>query len=288
MEINKSNRVLLLYNKFLRGEPINKSEEAKNFGVTERSIQRDLDDLKIFFQQNSMENEVIYDRTKKGYVLNKKTLNFLTSNEILAVCKILLESRAFVKSEIMPIIDKLLNCCVSKEDFKFISKLIGNEKEHYIEPHHNVEFIDKLCDIGVAINEKRITKMKYEKLLSTEERVVVERIIQPVGILFSEFYFYLVGFIQNIDKEKEFKNKDDIFPTIYRIDRIKNFEVTDEHFFYHIKIDLKRGNSEKEYNLCMEENFGRLNLSIKEFLLRRCLTDCQQLKLLKRKMGCIG
>lgn len=30
----------------------------------------------------------------------------------------------------------------------------------------------------------------------------------------------LVGFIQDIDKEKCFKNSDDIFPTIYRVDRI--------------------------------------------------------------------
>ena len=34
----------------------------------------------------------------------------------------------------------------------------------------------------------------------------------------------------NIDKKKEFKNADDLFPTIYRIDRIKNYKITAEHF----------------------------------------------------------
>ena len=231
METNKSIRVLSLYHKLLNGNSINKSEEAKNFGVNEKSIQRDIDEIRTFIQQNDIENgfseTVVYDRSKKGYVLNKTELPLLTKSEVFAVCKILLESRSLIKSEMMCIIDKLLKCCISKENSKVISELIGNEKHHYVEPHHKVDFIDNLWDMGIAVNEKRIMKIEYEKLKNSE---TVKRIIQPVGILFSEFYFYLVGFIQNIDKEKEFKNKDDIFPTIYRVDRIKKFEVTDEKF----------------------------------------------------------
>lgn len=51
-----------------------------------------------------------------------------------------------------------------------------------------------------------------------------------MAILFSEYYFYLVGFIENINKKEAFENPDDIFPTIYRIDRIKELEVMEEHF----------------------------------------------------------
>ena len=51
-----------------------------------------------------------------------------------------------------------------------------------------------------------------------------------MAILFSEYYFYLVGFIENINKKEAFENPDDIFPTIYRIDRIKKLEVLNEHF----------------------------------------------------------
>ena len=59
----------------------------------------------------------------------------------------------------------------------------------------------------------------------------VERTIQPVGIMFSEFYFYIVGFI--VPKAGEvihYEIENDLFPTIYRIDRIKEYCVTDEHF----------------------------------------------------------
>ena len=59
---------------------------------------------------------------------------------------------------------------------------------------------------------------------------IVKRIINPVGLMFSEFYFYLLAHIENIDKEKYFDNKDNEYPTIYRVDRIKNFKILNEKF----------------------------------------------------------
>lgn len=246
MEMHKNYRILSLYSRLIKGEVIHKSKEAENFGVNKKSIQRDIDDLRHFIEENSVEKDsfetVVYDRHKKGYILSKKMSPSLTNSEILAVCKILLESRAFVKSELMPVIDKLLSCCVPKDNLKLVYELIGNEKFHYQEPHHKTEFIDKLWDIGIAVNEKRIMKIEYMKLKNSD---TVERIIHPVGILFSEYYFYLAAFIQDIDKEKEFENKDDIFPTIYRIDRIKSFEVTDEHFYVPYKDRFEEGEFRK-------------------------------------------
>ena len=51
----------------------------------------------------------------------------------------------------------------------------------------------------------------------------MKRRIEPVGIMFSEYYFYLTAFLQDVDKETEFENKNDLFPTIYRIDRIQSY-----------------------------------------------------------------
>ena len=110
---------------------------------------------------------------------------------------------------------------------KQVSALIGNERLHYIEPHHGVSVLDRLWEIGTAVKEQRVMEIEYEKLKNHE---VVTRTIEPVGIMFSEYYFYLTAFIRGIDKEKEFENADDLYPTIYRIDRIKRYKITDEHF----------------------------------------------------------
>lgn len=56
------------------------------------------------------------------------------------------------------------------------------------------------------------------------------RTIEPVGILFSEYYFYLAAFIEGIDKDKHFRNPQDNSPTIYRIDRIQNYKTLERHF----------------------------------------------------------
>ena len=60
----------------------------------------------------------------------------LSNSEILAVCKILLESRSMRRDEMLPILDKLVDCCVPEENKRAVQQMIGNEKLHYIEPHH--------------------------------------------------------------------------------------------------------------------------------------------------------
>ena len=222
----KAQRLLSLYTRLEDGEVLNKSDEAERFNVTTKSIQRDIDTLREFFSSEYMSQTVVYDKKLDGYYLSAKE-NKLTNSEILAVSKILLESRSMPKDDMNRILDKLLDCCVPEQNKKKVVKLIGNERLHYIEPHHKVSIMDRLWEIGTAVEQQRVMKISYEKLKNHE---IVERIIEPVGIMFSEYYFYLTAFIRNIDRDKEFQNKDDLFPTIYRIDRIKDFNITNEHF----------------------------------------------------------
>ena len=115
----KVERIINLYNRIIEGEVINKADEAERFGVNERSIQRDLEDIRAYFANDYESNrELIYDRSRKGYVLVQNQQKSLTNSEILTVCKILLESRAMVKEEMYPIIDKLLQCCVPYGNYK--------------------------------------------------------------------------------------------------------------------------------------------------------------------------
>ena len=48
---SKNNRILSLYVSLCEGKVINKSEAAKKFNVDERSIQRDIDDLRAFLDE---------------------------------------------------------------------------------------------------------------------------------------------------------------------------------------------------------------------------------------------
>ena len=222
----KVERIINLYNRLAEGEVLNKADEAARFEVNERSIQRDLEDIRAYFANDLESNrELIYDRTQKGYVLVQNQKKSLTNSEILTVCKILLESRSLTKEEMYPIIDKLLQCCVPYGNYKKVADLIGNEKFHYLEPHHGKKFVDTMWDIGSAVNEHRLMRIRYQKLKEPDK---VMRMIQPVGIMFSEYYFYLCAYMCASEETPDVPKRP--FPTIYRLDRIAEYEILDEHF----------------------------------------------------------
>lgn len=222
----KVERIINIYNRIINGDVINKTAEAERFGVTERSIQRDIEDIRAYFEEDyESDRELIYDRGKKGYVLVQDQSKSLTNSEILTVCKILLESRALVKEEMYPIIDKLLQCCVPYGNYKKVSELIGNEKFHYLAPHHGKKFVETMWEIGSAVYEKRLMRIRYQKLKEPDK---VMRMVQPVGLMFSEYYFYLCAYMCASEDAPDVPKR--LFPTIYRIDRIAEFEILDEHF----------------------------------------------------------
>ena len=221
---NKAARIMSLYNRLLSGEVIIKADEADRFKTTGKTIQRDLEDIRSYLAKEGDGIGLVYDRRKKGYVLVKNA-NTLTNSEILTVCKILLESRSMVKEEMMPIIDKLVNACVPYDQLQMVSGLIANEKYHYLEPHHGRKFVEHMWQIGISVYENRLMRIRYRKL---KEKGPVSRLIQPVGIMFSEYYFYLCAYICQSEENPDFSKYP--FPTTYRIDRIDEYEILEEHF----------------------------------------------------------
>lgn len=230
---DKIERVLGIYTKLIQGSIISKAEEANNYNVNERSIQRDIDDIRNYMDIKGSEdgiiNSVIYDRQAKGFRLEQIYKFKFTNPEILAICKILLDSRAFTKKEMDAMLAKLIESCVPAENQKLVKELIMNEEFHYIEPRHGSVFIDKMWDIGQAIKQKLYIEIEYKR---TKDKAVVSRKVKPVAIMFSEMYFYMTAFIEDEKIRADFDVINDISPTIYRIDRIEKLRVIDEH--YHI------------------------------------------------------
>ena len=228
---DKISRVLQLYAKLVDGYVVNKAEEAVNYGVNERSIQRDIDDIRGFleldFDRTGIVNTIVYDRTDKGYRLETLYKMRLKNSEVLALCKILLDSRAFTKKEMVGMIDRLITCCVPKSNQKLVKDLIRNEEYHYVELRHKSDFIERMWDIGQAIRETKYIEIKYYRM---KDKKTVKRKIKPAAIMFSEYYFYVTAFIDDEEVKKDFDVLNDSFPTIYRIDRIKELKILDEYF----------------------------------------------------------
>ena len=220
----KSARLLELYTRLERGEVLKKSDLAQEFHVTQRSIQRDVEDLRCFLAKRHMDREVVYDGRQRGYRMVSGNPSGLSNSEILAVCKILLESRSLPTKDMGGILDKLIDCAVPQESQKAVRELVANEKLHYIPPHHGRSVLPELWELGQAIRNQQVVEVEYERM---KEPQAVRRRVQPVGIMFSEYYFYLTAFLED---KSDFENPDDLYPTIYRIDRIRSAKVLNEQF----------------------------------------------------------
>lgn len=223
----KADRLLKIYSQLVGGAILGKKELAQRFHVSERTVLRDIEALQCFLAEQGLRQEIGRDRKEKGYCLKNRLDKTLNNSEILAVCKILLESRSMRQEEMFPLLDKLVEGCVPPENKKSVKNLIANEKFHYIEPHHGQYILSGLWEIGRAIQEHRVMEIQYERM---KDPKLVTRKVEPVGIMFSEYYFYLTAFLRDIDREASFENPDDLFPTIYRIDRIRSFKVLEERF----------------------------------------------------------
>lgn len=225
-------RLLAMYAQLAEGKPLYKAREAVKYNCSLRSIQRDIEDLRSFFADRSettgVVQELIYDRKLNAYLLVPPLRNLLTNEETFAVLKVLLESRSLTKAELFPILEKLISCCVPPDNRRQVTDLIANEKYHYVEPRHKKEILEKMWNLSAAIREHKEIKITYMRQSGDD----ASRVLKPVGIMFSEFYFYLVGFIdkENQLEQIKFEVENDPFPTIYRIDRIKEYAVTDRHF----------------------------------------------------------
>ena len=229
----KSARLLTIYSELVNGAVLQKSELAQRFHIAERSVQRDIESLRFFFAEQMLAQDIVYDSREKGYRLTNAIPKSLSNSEILAVCKILLESRSMIKAE----------------SRKAVQELLANEKFLYVEPHHGRSILPGLWELGQAVQKRKVLEITYQKLRGRE---TVTRIIEPAGLMFSEYYFYLVGFIRDIDREQKFHNPDDLFPTIYRVDRILEFHETGERF----SIPYSQRFSEGEFRKRVQFMFG--------------------------------
>ncbi|MCI5892307.1 MAG: WYL domain-containing protein [Clostridiales bacterium] len=215
---SKSFRILNMFESLNRGEVINKKELAKAFGISEKSVQRDIDDLRAYLSEcyESGDVTIDYDYIKGGYRLIKQEREFLTNDEILAISKVLLESRGFCKEELNKLIDKLLLQATPSARMN-IKELILKERFHYIPPRHGKMLLERIWEISEYIqNQEKIT-FDYTKMNGS----MVHRSVEPLAIMFSEFYFYLIAWFDDHSKD---------FPAVFRIDRITGLKNTKEKF----------------------------------------------------------
>lgn len=216
---NKGFRLLIMYEMLNKGEVIRKADLATQYGVTEKTIQRDIEDLRAYLSVTHFDEgevSIEYDKRSLGYSLVRMEREWFTNEEVLALCKILLESRAFCKEEVGGLVTKLL-AQVTPHDLKKVEELIRNEQFYYVPLRHGKKLLSTIWELSQYITKHEVVQVVYSRQDGTER----EHEVKPVAIMFSEYYFYLIAYMADGSKD---------FPTVFRIDRISSFQGTEVRF----------------------------------------------------------
>lgn len=239
-------RIFEMFQRLKEGKAISKADCAKEFSVDMKTIQRDIQLLKnIITEYYQAEISLEYSAKMYKYYLsrNLSKKEFLNQEAALLILTVLLHSRCIPREELNEILEIILEQC-KKEDARQIREVIGNELYHYEPVKHNKLIEAILWDMGIAKTKQYPIEILYKKVRSEVAKKIV---IFPLGIMFSEMYFYVLA---------QIKGTVNNVPIPFRVDRIEDYKIIDtEHFRIDYPKRLQEGEFRKKVQLM---NIGEL------------------------------
>lgn len=270
---NKKNRMLEIFLRTILGEEINVRELADDYGVSTKSITRDISEIRNFlYDKRELSNftDLKYSGSSKTYSIEFD--NILLSKELIAIIKAMIGCRAFSKEELQTIINKL-KTFTSRHDATMLDQIIGKEMLHYSPVGSDCEsVIDQLWKLTRCIHERKEISVSYYKV----NRKLVTRRIIPVAITFSDYYFYLIAYRCD---------KDDWKPLYYRIGRIENIVEHRKHFTLAPEHDFDVGELRKKIQFMFPGEFRKIKFSYTGPSVQAILDRLPTAKVVEEKAG---
>ena len=124
--------------------------------------------------------------------------------------------KALNKKEMQMVVNSIKSVLNPKEKKELLFALY-DEMENYIPPIHSKALLENIGYINSLIYQRCKIQIKYIKVNGK----VIQRDIIPVAFVFSDFYFYLIAFIDDMKYD---------YPAFFRIDRIKEIKDLNEKY----------------------------------------------------------
>lgn len=129
---DKTFRLLSISDRLLDGSEVNIENLANEFGVSMRTVKRDINALREYLSEseNATQNAIAYNEAKNTYFLIKPEREWVTASEAIAVTEILLESDKFSKEQVASILHKVITQ-VDPNERESARKAITKAYENY-------------------------------------------------------------------------------------------------------------------------------------------------------------
>lgn len=147
-KLSKSVRLLMMLHDLLDGQKITRTEIEEKYEIPKRQFERDIQTIRQALDEGSNFSNyprnvaLVYDRANKVYYLTDMDNRYFSNAELLSLLKVILESRAFCKSEKDRLVSVLLNQ-VSKTEYSSVKRLIENENHLYQPLQHNKQLFER-------------------------------------------------------------------------------------------------------------------------------------------------
>lgn len=186
--MNDQERLLTIFLRLQSGAHLAKTQLADEFGVSEKTIQRDFSLLSGFLDTQPMvAAELAYDAKHHTRYLKGKSL--FNKKDILIISKILLENRSLNKEENKALLDSLL-ALISKDEQKEVSSIIASELLNYAPLSDTQNRIDKVWEWSEMIRKELVLDIDYQSPYNIKKR----HTIFPVSLYYDTHYFYIVAY----------------------------------------------------------------------------------------------
>lgn len=209
MENTKQERLLEIFFRCLRGESLSVQKLADEYGLSTKSISRNINDLKAFLADHRElvgNTELVYSSQERSYHLYMD--EFLTNKELFSLIEVMIGARAFSKEELLTLTNKLKGFTTAT-DRPVLNDLIKKELYHYTEVKHDCDSVQEtLWKLAKCITEKREITIEYYRA----DRAWKTHRLRPASVMFTDNYFYLIAFNTEGTPDK---------PLYFRVDRIK-------------------------------------------------------------------
>lgn len=190
----KAFRLLDMYERFMKGEILNKLNLSYSYSVSEKTVQRDISDLRSYLAEtrlNKDENTICYDKKCNGYYMKHDESLYLNHAEIISLCKLIIYTKAFSQNDCEAMVKKLISMSAMscRREIEETLKRELNAYQKEMTRYQRVEKIGYLSE--VMINHKWIEITYDQNHQCRKER------IQPNQLFFYHHQFVLLAYSQN-------------------------------------------------------------------------------------------